>query len=82
MSTITATDVLAVIGPDLMDELCDKFGGQKVYIPQVVPDRSEKIAADFNRLIHGSASVGIASELVALENGVSTRTVRRVIHGR
>jgi len=81
MNETTADELCELIGEDAMERIRRRFGGCRVYIPHAPRVKTQKIVADFNRVIHSAASVGVAYETVAHENDVSPRTVRRIICG-
>ena len=77
-----ASELLAIVGEDLMAEICEAFGGQTIYIPTRAPDfaRAHRIHLEFNEAIAAS-TVGSAYIQVAQKEGLSPRTVQRVILG-
>lgn len=79
---VDARAVLEIVGPLLMRELCEQFGGHRVYIPHTVPDRADAIAQEFERVIPAAGSVGLAYQTVADTHECSARTVRRIISSR
>ena len=83
-TTSAASELMAIVGPGVMQQVCDAFGGQTIYIPHTAPDpeRDHRICTEFNEVIHESASVGSAYIHVGVTEGVSPRTVQRVICGR
>lgn len=76
-----ADELCELVGEDVMERIRRRFGGCRVYIPHAPRQQTQKIVADFNRVIHCAASVGVAYETVAQENNTSARTVRRIICG-
>lgn len=82
MENRPAIELCELVGEETMAEICVRFGGQQIYIPHAVPQRSEKIQADFDRIIPGSGSVGVAYEMVAQGHNVSLRTVQRIVCGK
>ena len=84
MDTLSAASQLhAIVGDELMIEICTVFGGQAIYIPQHIPDpeRDGKMVADFNQRLHEAASVGNAYVQIGEDYGVSPRTVQRIVCG-
>lgn len=77
---MTMADELAhIIGPELMQEVRRRLGGQRVYIPATAPDRHQFIAQRFDDVIGFAPSVMSAYEIVAGETDVAVRTVQRVV---
>ena len=84
MDTISAaTQLHQIVGDDLMERICDTFGGQSIYIPQRIPDfaRDDRVCLEFNEIIHTTTSVGSAYVKVGEKEGISPRTVQRIISG-
>ena len=80
-ATSAASELHEIIGDELMEQVCDRLGGQRVYIPRTWYC-SEELADAFNRVIHEATTVGSAYETVAEEFSVSPRTVQRAVaHG-
>ncbi|PAF51299.1 Mor transcription activator family protein [Helicobacter sp. 13S00477-4] len=52
------------------EKICKKYGGLRVYIPQVVPDVKERIMRDFN---------GYNYEILATRYNLSVEKVREII---
>ena len=81
--TSAASQIMDIVGEDLMAEICDALGGQTVYIPTRVPDfaRDHRICLEFNEAVHSTSTVGSAYVKVAQLEGISPRTVQRAILG-
>jgi hypothetical protein len=79
MRVTTAEELAEIIGPELMTEVRDRLGGQRIYIPTTAPDRHEFIAQRFDDVIGIAPSVMSAYQIVAQETDVAVRTVRRVV---
>ena len=80
-TTSGASQLMGIVGPELMDEICNALGGQTIYIPCRSPDfaRDNRVCAEFNEVIHEAPSVGSAYARVAAIEDVSPRTVQRII---
>lgn len=52
------------------EKICKKYGGLRVYIPQVIPDVRERIIEEFN---------GYNYELLATKFNLSLEKVREII---
>ncbi|PAF47728.1 hypothetical protein BKH46_02510 [Helicobacter sp. 12S02634-8] len=52
------------------EKICKKYGGLRVYIPQVIPDVRERIIEEFN---------GYNYELLATKFNLSVEKVREII---
>ena len=74
-----ATELQSIVGDSLMQQICDRFGGQVVYIPATLPGRNRLILHDFNAVVPDCPSVHSAYETVAEAHHVSPRTVRRLV---
>ena len=74
-----ATVLRDMVGDEMMQRICDTFGGEHIYLPETPPGRSRLILEQFNAEISMSASVHSAYETVAKEFDVSPRTVQRVV---
>ena len=81
--TSAASELTLIVGEDLMAEICEAFGGQTIYIPSRVPDftRDFRIQLEFNEALHTATTAGSAYIQVAQQEGISPRTVQRVILG-
>ena len=53
-----------------LEEFCKKYGGRKVYIPQVRPDYKERIQQEFN---------GYNKEVLATKYNVTVSTVEDIV---
>ena len=82
-SISAATQLHQIVGDDLMEQICDAFGGQAIYIPQRIPDmtRDYRVCREFNDIIHTEPSVGSAYVKIGEKEGLSPRTVQRIIGG-
>ena len=74
-----ACEIMRMIGPDAMDEICRRFGGERIYIPHALPERNGLIVEEFDRTVAVAPSVGSAYETVAQIYHVHTRTIERII---
>ena len=79
MQTVSE-ELMEIVGPEAMRELCTRFGGTRVYIPHRPPNLHAVIVSDFDRILPQSSTVMSAYEQVAEANGVATRTVRRLVN--
>lgn len=79
MTDSVAIELQSIIGESAMGIICDRFGGQRIYIPHTAPSRAQRIADDFKRVIPTAGSVGLAYEQVASTHHVSPRTVQRIV---
>lgn len=83
ITTSAASELLSIVGPETMQQICDTFGGQSIYIPKRVPDmmRDHRICLEFNAAIHSAPSVGSAYVQVGEMEGLAPRTIRSIISG-
>ena len=83
MSEATAlSEIVSIVGEEKMREICQRLGGERVYIPRRVPTLEDvEICQEFNTLLHDGSTCGNAYQTIADAHGVSVRTVQRAISG-
>jgi Mor family transcriptional regulator len=65
-------------------EMCQRFGGQRVWIPKqpYIEDRNAEIRRQFGSIVEGGYQVDIGSVYnhLSKEFGLSVRNIRRVLY--
>ncbi len=76
-----AEKLLAVLGRDAMQKLCDEFGGERIYIPLRLPDpnRDDRILTTFYETLHEGATTMSAYETASAESSLSVRRVQQIV---
>ena len=74
-----ATEILSIIGTSAMEELCQRLGGERVYIPLVPPADEQEICAAFEKVLRRGTPCMGAYEQVAKTYGLSARTIMRIV---
>ena len=73
--------LLALIGPEAMQRVCDEFGGSMVYIPVRVPDsaRDERIREMYVDNLRAGSTCMSSYRTVAGELDLSVRRVQQIV---
>lgn len=76
-----AQELMRIVGREKMQEICDAFGGERVYIPTSVPDpeRDERIMEIFIDTLRGGSTVMSSYRRAAETSGLSVRRVQEII---
>ncbi len=78
----TASDELeAIIGPELMQQVCDAFPGEVIYIPARPRVDAATVRSVFSEMLPAATTVMSAYQGTAERCGISARTVRRLVSG-
>ena len=79
---MTSSEILQqIIGPDLMDRVCESLGGASMYIPTQRHDdeRDDRIKSKFVQSLQSGATCMSAYELAANDVHLSVSRVRQIV---
>ena len=79
-----AQRLMEIVGPELMQRICQEFAGEQIYIPKRAPDphRDVHIIIQFAAAQKLGATCMNAYEQCADETGLSVRRVQQIVAGR
>ena len=79
--TSVLNEIQSIVGDEMMEEICRRLGGERVYIPVRLPLDSQEVCDEFVVIVHDGSTAMSAYQQLADEHHVSPRTIMRTITG-
>ena len=76
-----SSELLSIIGPDAMEQVCQRLAGTRIYIPQNTPDESRnvEICVTFQSFLQGGSSSNVAYAQISRIYGLKQRRIRQIL---